>query len=408
MRRDRLSILLRKVRKFGRRTGATQSGTKQRPIQFSELPAELRQQIWADTLPDTIGPTLCCYRRGFWRLRDGSMVVGDEESVDTDDTSVVATSTGGSSPSVVRGRRSPDIIPSEGDWTPRHPTDINEILSSDSDESSSSAGSTGSSTSSDSSDSSNQDTVIADFRYDILGETCFECPAALVNDEAHEVAARWAERQGGHIRQNGNKPAVFVRPFNLERDAVYIPLGKAHDAILPSALPGHSNDYHSWRFHVQNVAIPLPVLFWGLSRLDDLDFTYRSSLRKIFVLLDPPPGLDAKDGQQRFEYRSLAEGSYAWDPELKEMSYHGEKASGFDANYKIIEDAIASFDDWEFWIQNHVGSGFEIRPIVATKAEGSYTYWQSRRHRWAPRLNLIRQIRFRRDRFIAMGLMAES
>lgn len=48
---------------------------------FSRLPAELRNQIWHDTLPDQIGPLLYFYRKGCWCPRRLTEV---DEDYDTD------------------------------------------------------------------------------------------------------------------------------------------------------------------------------------------------------------------------------------------------------------------------------------------------------------------------------------
>ena len=66
-----------------------------------------------------------------------------------------------------------------------------------------------------------------EFRYDLLDVVQFEVALFFVNREAHDIALAWMREHGIEIRAREDRQSpVFVCPFNLIRDVLYIALDK--------------------------------------------------------------------------------------------------------------------------------------------------------------------------------------
>ncbi|KAI5919326.1 hypothetical protein F4810DRAFT_505711 [Camillea tinctor] len=260
---------------------------------FSNLSPELRNQIWRDALPTTVGPSLCFYKKGLWRPRQ---LTASEERYDPE----------------------------------------NEEFN-----------------------------LVFEFRYDLLDAPQFEVPLALVNREARSIALPWLREHGVETRpREGGQDRFFLRPFNLERDALYVPAENWEEFVaeplerpFEADLVGRHMDVVPY---ITRLAVPGVLLDAQMNYLDEV-FRSFYRLEVLFVVCNSA-SQDIRDADGQWELMSGDFTPLVWDPDRKEFSPKHPVREGDRAQYpkmeaagKIISDAL---------VQNHMHN-FEIQPCDA-------------------------------------------
>jgi hypothetical protein len=140
---------------------------------FSDLPFELRSQIWIDALPDTDGPAIFLYKKGCWQPKRVPKPAEEQAAEDVEVTDVVEATEAVEAAEVV------------------------EVV---------------------------EDDLCLEFRYELLSPVEIEVQLAFVNHEARGVAQSWARGQGLEMRFCKDRNChVFGRYFDQGRDTLYIP-----------------------------------------------------------------------------------------------------------------------------------------------------------------------------------------
>jgi len=299
---------------------------------FSSLSPELRDQIWREALPK-IGPTLHFYKRGCWCPRQLS--------------------------------QSDEGFYHENGYN-------NEELN-----------------------------LWFELRNDLVEPAQFKLPLVFVNHEAREIALAWVKQQGDKIkmrisentenevireqvsdlRADGNlvikncessrhgvrQDPVFVRPFDMIRDVLYIGVDKWRDFLEePSdrqSEPDLIDRIVTVRPNVTRIAVPEAMLCSKYA--DELMYILEdySWIRTLFIIIDMWPNVRLADSDimahQWWELESTGEGNFIWnaDHEGFDCEWIGDEA-----RHKSIADAIVGLR--EKILENSIRR-FEVRPVFA-------------------------------------------
>lgn len=177
-----------------------------------------------------------------------------------------------------------------------------------------------------------------EFRLDLLDDVQFEVPLLSVNREAREFGLAWVRDQGAEIRprQDVSYPSV-VRPFDLDRDALYVPLNKQEDfAKEPLDLqfgPDLIDRMLDVRCHLYRLAVPEALFLNRSDAVTMLQMVYHDfpNVKEIFVISDPQPVLPSADSDQAttwhhwWEFESSTDGALLWNNDSS--SFHFDDKS---------------------------------------------------------------------------------
>ncbi|KAI0595946.1 hypothetical protein F4775DRAFT_566676 [Biscogniauxia sp. FL1348] len=215
--------------------------------------------------------------------------------------------------------------------------------------------------------------LLFEFRYDLLDGTQFAVPLALVNREARSVALPWAREQGIEIRARGDgrRDPLFVRPFGLTRDALYVAAEQWDDFLVeplerpfePDLVERHLDVVP----YVTRLAVPEVLLERHVDSLDEM-FRNFYRLEILFVVFDAPSDLLRVDGDSgapaQWEFTSGGFGPIVWNHHRGDFSFISHVCADHRAVYSRIEQASTAIGNG--LSSNHIDN-FEIRPCYARR-----------------------------------------
>ncbi|KAI1489986.1 hypothetical protein F5X96DRAFT_679405 [Biscogniauxia mediterranea] len=217
--------------------------------------------------------------------------------------------------------------------------------------------------------------LLFEFRYDLLDGAQVKVPLLLVNREARSVALPWVREQGIEIRPpcgDGQDP-MFVRPFSLARDALYVPVGEWDEFIAEPLERSFEPDLIERHLdvvpHVTRLAVPEVLLERHMRSLDEMFQNFFCLEVLLVVLLDASPDLPDAEGDgcgapAQWEFLSGGFEPIVWDHRREEFSPASHVHENHRALYEKIEQAST-----EIGIglsHAHMGS-FEIQPCYARR-----------------------------------------
>ncbi|GAM88649.1 hypothetical protein ANO11243_066830 [Dothideomycetidae sp. 11243] len=280
---------------------------------FSRLPLELRILIWRFALPESVGQILCPYRESFWRIErllPGNPGYEDHEPNSEDEE---------------------DIDYFKPQFRQR-------------------------------------------FRYDLFGRAWIAIPAYYVNQEARTVATDWMQKnEFANYCPAPNKPRrsitplVFVRPLDLCRDAIYIPLHEFSTFESPRSLPQIYNcfDRHS---DAKQFAVSERLLYRHQGEIAETLLRNHPYVKVLLVVIESDLDCDEDHLSTHWhEFEELSTGSFFWNLERNVFDFNGIKKIGYEDKYKSIEDAIQTFPQASGWALDLDTIAFEVRPVLATQ-----------------------------------------
>ena len=215
--------------------------------------------------------------------------------------------------------------------------------------------------------------LIFEFRYDLLDDVQFEVPLLFVNREARHIALPWVREQRLQMRRReGRRYPVFVRPFELTRDALYVApdnwidlLMEPHDRAFQPDLVNRIMDVET---AVTRIALPEAVIHTQLTTLSEV-FDYFHSVRVLLIVvnaeLDVQPADDDMKVQRRWEFDSVRGGAFFWNSERRRLEYSGGDFIGGEALYALINGELN--EELTKALRYGNISGLEIRPVFAVR-----------------------------------------
>ncbi|GAM84751.1 hypothetical protein ANO11243_027520 [Dothideomycetidae sp. 11243] len=215
-----------------------------------------------------------------------------------------------------------------------------------------------------------------EFCADYLGRLRYIIPPAFVNHEAHAVAVPWIRSYG--LKYNA-RDGYFTRPFDSERDAVYIANGQAWvEAFLADLSPSDTH-YAELGVVPDDITYTNPVKMLAISeaelyRFDDWMagyFFYRGfeNVVVMLIVLDAPQELTGaiEDYDPSvWEWADLGVGSFHWDELTDSFHLVNGTGVGHEDRYARIKEKIGHF----FPAAAHAGfvpMGFEVYLVRAIR-----------------------------------------
>ncbi|KAG5998660.1 hypothetical protein E4U52_006456 [Claviceps spartinae] len=190
-----------------------------------------------------------------------------------------------------------------------------------------------------------------EFRTDLIDpEVQFYLPQFFVNHEAHDIAVAWLRQQGGRFvlsRGKAQKMFHFIRPFNAERDLLYIPhdkwdqfIDEPSDRLFESSklVPGVDVVHKAIRFAVSEDLFHDPVM---LQCLPEINARWFDEPGKLFVISGTQPkrmGTPAeRDSGHRvwWEMEGEENGALVWNKKKRRF---------------VIQKGAKPFDKERMWL----------------------------------------------------------
>ena len=190
-----------------------------------------------------------------------------------------------------------------------------------------------------------------EYRLDQLDDLRFEVPLLSVNREARDVGFAWVREHGAELRASRYRSYPYlVRPFDIDRDALYVPLDKWRSFLIEPIdrqfepdLVERSIDL---RCDLHRLAIP-EALFRDneaaplLSELSD----YFMNIQSLLVIPDPQPVVPLTDierptpGPRLWEFKPTSDGRLLWNRDSESFEFNHESPAS-ESLHKLTADTI--------------------------------------------------------------------
>lgn len=195
-----------------------------------------------------------------------------------------------------------------------------------------------------------------------------EIPLVFVNRSARVIALDWVQKQDIEMRFCKDRQChIFIRQFDLKRDAVYITPDKLYDrteSLDRIEEPDLFDKILSFVPALSHFAIPEALLEIKDNPLHEI-FEDFMCLAVLFIIVNPQPDFADNDikVQQQWELESIPGMAFFWNQNDRVFDLDGEYI-GDEALYTRIEEAIQGLIPT--LIQNRIHT-FEIRPAFAIR-----------------------------------------
>ncbi|ESZ93674.1 hypothetical protein SBOR_5940 [Sclerotinia borealis F-4128] len=208
-----------------------------------------------------------------------------------------------------------------------------------------------------------------EFRHDLL-DGRVNTPLVSVNHEARDIAVAWAHKHDLTIKDNQGHP-IFARPFNPERDVLYVSPSELEEFCLEATYrpfePDMVNRNYSIRSFVKNLAISEQT--WreqiGIDYL--IEPLEAFPLRVLVIVIDAPPELQGVYNglgiQPRWEVQTQG-GEYMWALGEDQFRFHGSQYAGKEDLYRLTEDRGTRLAEE---LNAHDFPSFEVQPALVTR-----------------------------------------
>ena len=220
-----------------------------------------------------------------------------------------------------------------------------------------------------------------EFRWDYnsLQETYFNVPLFFVNYEARGVALDWLHKHGIETRTIigvENRPrCVFLRSWNLERDAIYVPV-KLWNEFLQEPVSRMNRAENEGRTFtmvggIWHLAVPETLKITQHDILTLFELIHYPEVSALYIVLDPQPDLDAIDINRddritRWEFEDAKAGNYIYNDELGKFDFVPGERRCQEFLHKHMED-IANLISAEMVDPGASPRICEIRLVVAIR-----------------------------------------
>lgn len=218
-----------------------------------------------------------------------------------------------------------------------------------------------------------ENSLTFEFQHDLLDDIRFEIPLVYVNREARDLALAWIREQGIEIRACGNGPyPVFVRPFDLMRDALYVALDEWDDFLLEPDdrffQPDLFDQLVNTKSNLTRIAVPIALLRSDVTSIPEV-FRHLLNLKVLLIIVDPQLDLQSADDndvkvQHRWDFESIEGGAFFWNDDRGRFESGNSEHIGDETLFRLIEEASRGLGDE--LATDHIRS-FEIRPVVAVR-----------------------------------------
>lgn len=197
-----------------------------------------------------------------------------------------------------------------------------------------------------------------------------EIPLVFVNRSARGIALDWVQKQDIEMRFCKDRQChIFIRQFDLKRDAVYITPDKLYDCCTESLdriqEPDLFDEIVSFVPALSHFAIPEALLQFKDNPLHEI-FDDFMCLAVLFIIVNPQPDFGDNNikVQQQWELESIPGKAFFWNQNHRAFDFEGGENIDDEALYRRIEEAIKGLIPT--LIQNRIHS-FEIRPACAIR-----------------------------------------
>lgn len=249
---------------------------------FPSLPAELRNQIWRDALPDKIRRPLYFYKKGCWCPRY--------------------------------------ITATDPKYSYLHNAEHDDY-----------------------NDDYNRYFL---FYHEKLDCVNLELPLFFVNHEAHAIALRWIHEQGLKIRfyTDDQESFLVMRPFNPLTDTLYVPSHKWDEINFEPFNRMEEPDIFGRSLRCDNpdftrLALPEALFQKYPDSLHGM-FHWYSNVGKLYVIFNAPPDLLPEDGselQRRWELEGTEQVAFFWNNSLQKFEWRDREYIRSDTMQMLIE-----------------------------------------------------------------------
>ncbi|KAI9690726.1 MAG: hypothetical protein M1820_009857 [Bogoriella megaspora] len=174
------------------------------------------------------------------------------------------------------------------------------------------------------------------------------------------------EARRGFYAMIGQADLVFVRPFSLERDVLYIPFEKWDEFLREPSDRQDEQDLFEHLLAIKSdltrVAVPEALLQNGMISTYELNL-YHWKVKELLIVADPQPDLLAdpdRNMQPSWEFEDSRSGAFSWNQERQEVESRGPRCADEEALSAFLEGRnkalVAGL------VQNH-GRKSEVRVV---------------------------------------------
>ncbi|KAK7222200.1 hypothetical protein V2G26_010203 [Clonostachys chloroleuca] len=184
-----------------------------------------------------------------------------------------------------------------------------------------------------------------EFDYKLLTPAQYDIPLAFVNREARRHALGWIRAQGLDIRHNENRRPSFIRYFDPDRDALYVPTEKwwefIREPINRQLQPDLEGETIMLKTYVKHLAVSDSLLQMKAS-LGGV-FEYYFKLEALYVFKEKALTAEFSRGSlkrhQVYEYHPLRRGMFVWDVGRSKFHYEEHKSDREEPTHRLIKKA---------------------------------------------------------------------
>ncbi|GAM88647.1 hypothetical protein ANO11243_066810 [Dothideomycetidae sp. 11243] len=213
------------------------------------------------------------------------------------------------------------------------------------------------------------------FRHDLLGQSRIPMPLYYVSQEARAVAIDWLRANGFNHRfwppsrwQPRGTPLMFVRPFNLCCDAIYIPTHGFEVFTHPRSTPEIQGS-HTLESDARRFAVSEKLLSQRRNDIADSLLLNHGCADTLLVVVESD--IECPDDPsltEWHEFETLSDGAFFWDDGREVFEFIGEQQPAYKNKYRSIEDIIQTFSQVVGWARQRDRFEFEVRLVKGTQS----------------------------------------
>ncbi|KAG6054389.1 hypothetical protein E4U17_003826 [Claviceps sp. LM77 group G4] len=170
-----------------------------------------------------------------------------------------------------------------------------------------------------------------EFQTEVVDPVQLCLPQFFVNHEAHDIAAAWLRQQGGGFvlaPGQAEKLGRILRPFNAERDTLYIPYDRWYQFTNDPYAPREPGPASGVFIVKKAIRFALPeAVFWDPGMLEELpehEQMWCDDPAKLFVIMGVQPeriGSTAEYDSWSWEMEGTEMGALVWDMTKQEFVF---------------------------------------------------------------------------------------
>ncbi|KAI0837990.1 hypothetical protein F5Y06DRAFT_58743 [Hypoxylon sp. FL0890] len=206
------------------------------------------------------------------------------------------------------------------------------------------------------------------FRHDLLdNDAQFNVPIFYVNREARSIALAWVREQGIQIRSRADGQLHFVRPFDVQRDVLYVPDDRWKDfceeASDKLAGPELMDRAATLEAEIERLAVSENLFSQDRFIWLPEATSWYDHIREVLVVVGEQP--DQAQGSWGWELGGMQRVAYVWDGE--DEDYVQEEDESFGEEIELQTAVVLDTAELRDELISLGIRGPEIRAVSAVK-----------------------------------------